>query len=73
ILTTIAHDLSDHDAQYQAALWGVVKRDRALRTPQLPFKQVEKLIIEPRKNLDTIGPLVIVIDTLDESGDWASG
>ena len=36
------------------------------------MEQVERLIIEPTKHLDTIGPLVIVIDALDESGDPAS-
>ena len=33
------------------------------------MEQVKRLIIEPTKHLDTIGPLVIVIDALDESGD----
>jgi len=72
LFSTIARDLSDHDPQYKAALWEVVKDDRALRTSQLPMEQVERLIIEPSKHLDTIGPLVIVIDALDESGDPAS-
>ena len=49
-----------------------MKEDRALRTSQSPFEQVERLIIGPRKDLDAIGPLVIVIDALDESGDRAS-
>jgi len=72
LFSTIARDLSDHDPQYKAALWEVVKDDRALRTSQSPMEQVERLIIEPTKHLDTIGPLVIVIDALDESGDPAS-
>ena len=49
-----------------------MKEDRALRTSRSPFEQVERLIIGPRKDLDAIGPLVIVIDALDESGDRAS-
>ena len=72
LFSTIARDLSDHDPQYKPALWEVVKDDRALRTSQSPMEQVEGLIIEPSKHLHTIGPLVIVIDALDESGSPAS-
>jgi len=71
LFSTIARDLSDHDPQYKTALWGVVKADRALRTSQSPMEQIQKLIIEPTRYLDAIGPLVIVIDALDESGDQA--
>ena len=72
LFSTIARDLSDHDPQYKAALWEVVKDNRALRTSQSPMEQAERLVIEPSKHLDTIGPLVVVIDALDESGDPAS-
>ena len=72
LFSTVARDLSDHDPQFKAALWEIVKEDRALRTSQSPFEQVERLIIGPGKDLDAIGPLVIVIDALDESGDRAS-
>jgi len=72
LFSTIARDLSDHDPQYRTALWRVVKDDRALRMSQSPFDQIEKFIIEPSKHLHPIGPLVIVVDALDESGDRAS-
>ncbi|KAG6382047.1 hypothetical protein JVT61DRAFT_683 [Boletus reticuloceps] len=62
LFSTIARGLADHDPQFKAALWEVVKGDRALRMSQSPFEQVEKLIIEPSQNLHAIGPLVIVID-----------
>jgi len=71
LFSTIARDLSDHDPQYKTALWGIVKANRALRTSQSPMEQIQKLIIEPAKDLHAIGPLVIVIDALDESGDRA--
>ena len=58
--------------QYKSALWEIVKDDQALRTSQSPLEQVERLIVEPSRVLDTVGPLVIVIDTLDESGDPGS-
>ena len=72
LFSTIARDLSDHDPQYKSALWQVVKDNRALRTSQSPMEQVERLIIEPSEHIDAIGPLVIVIDALDESGDQAT-
>ena len=69
LFSTIARDLSDHDPQYKSALWKIVKEDRALRTSTSPVEQVKHLIIEPSEHLHVIGPLVIVIDALDESGD----
>ena len=72
LFSTIARDLSDHDPQYKSVLWQAVKDDRALRTSQSPMEQFKKLIIEPSKHIHGIGPLVIVIDALDESGDQAS-
>ena len=71
LFSTIARDLCDQDPQYKTALWGVVKGNRALRTSQSPSEQIQKFIIEPTKDLHAIGPLVIVIDALDESGDQA--
>ena len=67
--STIALDLSDHDLQYKAELCRVVKNNRSLRTSVSLSEQVKRLIIEPSKHLHTIGPLVIVVDALDESGD----
>ena len=72
LFSTIARDLSGHDARYKSALWGVVKDNRALRGSTSPSEQVEQFIIEPSKQLDAIGPLVIIIDALDESGDQGS-
>ena len=72
LFATIARDLSDPDPHYKSALWQVVKDNRALRTSQSPMEQLERLIIDPCKNIHAIGPLVIVIDALDESGDPTS-
>ena len=47
-----------------------MKKNRALRTSTSPLEQVERLIIEPSKDLyANISPLVIDVDALDESGD----
>ena len=72
LFSTIARDLCDHDPQYKSALWKVVKDNRARRTSTSPLEQLEKFIIKPSQYLDTIGPLVVVIDALDESGDQAT-
>ncbi|KAF8130208.1 WD40 repeat-like protein, partial [Boletus edulis] len=69
LFSTIARDLADHDPEYKSALWGIVKENRALRTSTSPFEQLERLIIEPSQNFHAVGPLVIVIDAVDESGD----
>ncbi|KAG6374093.1 hypothetical protein JVT61DRAFT_4736 [Boletus reticuloceps] len=69
LFSTITCDLVDHDPQYKSALWGIVKENQALRTSTSPFKQLERLIIEPSQNFHAVGPLVIVIDAVDESGD----
>ncbi|KAF8549958.1 hypothetical protein OG21DRAFT_1381002, partial [Imleria badia] len=66
LFNTIARDLCDLDPQYKSALWEVVKKGGARRTTSCPLEQLEKFILEPSKGLHPIGPLVIVIDALDE-------
>ncbi|KAN0085996.1 Quinonprotein alcohol dehydrogenase-like superfamily [Tylopilus felleus] len=72
LFTTIARDLSSRDPQYKAALCQVLKDDEGLCTSQSRMDQLERLVIEPWQDLHAIGPLVIVIDALDESGDPTS-
>ena len=72
LFTTIARDLSSRDPQYKAALCQVLKDDEGLCTSQSRMDQLERLVIEPWQDLQAIGPLVIVIDALDESGDATS-
>ena len=69
VFSTISRDLSDHDAQFKSALWRIVKDNRALRTSVSPSEQVEQLIIGPSENIDFIGPLIVVVDAVDESGE----
>ena len=70
--STVALDLSDHDPQYKSELCRVVKNNRSLRTSVSLSEQVKRLIVEPSKHLHTIGPLIIVVDALDESGDQSN-
>ncbi|KAG9308623.1 hypothetical protein JVU11DRAFT_11731 [Chiua virens] len=72
LFSTVARDLCDHNAEYKSALWKVVGESRSLRTSEVPTEQLERLIIEPSKHIQAIGPLVVVIDALDECGDQAS-
>ncbi|KAG9313821.1 hypothetical protein JVU11DRAFT_4586 [Chiua virens] len=69
LFSTIARDLADHDPQYKSILLGVVKDNRSLRTSTFPSEHIERLIVRPGRALHTIGPLVVVVDALDESGD----
>ncbi|KAG9308973.1 hypothetical protein JVU11DRAFT_11275 [Chiua virens] len=69
LFSTIARDLADHDPQYKSILFGVVKDNRSLRTSTSPSEHIERLIVRPGRALHTIGPLVVVVDALDESGD----
>ncbi|KIJ58802.1 hypothetical protein HYDPIDRAFT_101954, partial [Hydnomerulius pinastri MD-312] len=69
--STIARDLSDHDRQYKEYLWEVVKDNCSLRTSTSPVDQV-KFIARASEHLDVIGPILVVVDALDESGDRAA-
>ena len=69
LFTTIARDLADQDHQFKSALLGIVKDSRALCTSPSLSEQIERLIIEPSAHLHAIGPLVVIIDALDESGN----
>jgi hypothetical protein len=69
VFSTISRDLSDHDPEFKSALWRVVKDNRALRTSVSPSEQVKQLLIGPSKSIDSIGPLIIVVDAVDESGE----
>ena len=72
LFSTIGRDLADRDPHYRSAMWGVLKNNRALRMSTSPAEQVNRLIIEPSQHLHAVGPIVIVIDALDECGHEAS-
>ena len=69
VFSTIARDLADLDPERKASLLRVVGKQRSLRTTRVPREQFEKFILDPATGLTTVGPIVIVIDALDESGD----
>ena len=70
LFTTLARDLSDRYPSFKTALGTVVKDNSSLRAGTRDYDTLfQSLILEPLKDLHIIGPIVIVIDALDESGD----
>ncbi|KZP05641.1 WD40 repeat-like protein [Athelia psychrophila] len=69
VLSTIAKDIANLDPQWKLSLYNAVQNDDSLRKTTAPARQMRDLIQEPAKNAPITGPIVIVIDALDESGD----
>ncbi len=72
LFTTLARDLSDRYPSFKTALGKVVKDNSSLRVGTRDYDTLfESLILEPLEDLHIIGPILVVTDTLDESGDTA--
>ncbi|GJJ10692.1 hypothetical protein Clacol_004919 [Clathrus columnatus] len=71
IFSTIARDLADLDPQIKRELAKAIKNEASLRTTTDLQLQWEKFIFEPLRVVSEVGtgPILIVIDGLDESGD----
>ena len=70
IFTTLAHHLSNRYPSFKTALGKVVKDNIDLRGGTRDYRTLfESLILEPLKDLHIFGPILVVIDALDESGD----
>ncbi len=70
LFTTLARDLSDRYPSFKTALGRVVKDNSSLRVGTRDYDTLfESLILEPLKDLHIVGPILVVIDGLDESGD----
>ena len=72
LLSTIALDIADVDQHWKISLDNIVKGDRSLRTTGSVTEQFKKFIVEPAKALTTVGPILVVIDALDESAKGQS-
>src|SRR6266702_4850381 len=75
LFTTLARDLSDRYPSFKIALGRAVKDiSSLLRVGTRDYRTVfECLILEPLKDLHIVGPILVVIDALDESGDVTGG
>ena len=72
VFPTMACDLADLDPQIKQALWKIVKDKKSLRTTRDITAQFENFILKPAAQLTIAGPIVIILDALDESGDPSS-
>ncbi|KZP17818.1 WD40 repeat-like protein [Athelia psychrophila] len=68
LLSTVARDIADLDPNWKSALYDAVKDDHSLRKTTSPILQMKSFVLEPSKALAIVGPIVIIIDALDESG-----
>jgi hypothetical protein len=66
VFSTIARDLADHEPVIKQRLCEVIKNNRSLSGTQSFALQFQEFILKPTADSTTIGPVVIVIDALDE-------
>ncbi len=72
LFTTLVRDLSDRYPSFKTALGRVIKDNSSLRIGTRDYDTLfESLILGPLKGLHIVGPVLVVIDALDESGDAA--
>src|SRR6266581_2657261 len=70
LFTNLARDLADRYPLFKTTLGRVVKDDTSLRLATRDYGTLfQRLIREPLKDLHIVGPILVVIDALDESGD----
>jgi hypothetical protein len=74
VFSTIAQDLANRDTSLCRQLTTIVHRNAALKNTTDILQQWEELIMKPARALSEaiMGPIVIVVDALDESGDTDS-
>ena len=74
VFSTIARDLVDSDISLRRQLAAVVRDNDALKNTTDILQQWEELIMKPVRALAEVlmGPIVIILDALDESGDTDS-
>ena len=74
LFTTLARDLSDRYPSFKSALGLAVKDKSSLRVGTRDYPTLfESLILVPLNDLHLVGPVLVVIDALDESGDVTGG
>ena len=69
LFPTVARDLADLDKGIRHALYDIVTTNKVLRGTSKIAQQFDNLILKSVEKLTIAGPLVIVIDALDECGD----
>ena len=71
IFTTIARDLADRDKHIRSALGEVISVDASLKNTTDIVQQWKEMVLKPARKISEgmVGPIVIIIDALDESGN----
>ena len=70
LFTTLARDLSERYPSFKSALGRIVKDNSSLRVGTRDYETLfQSLILEPLNDLHIVGPILVVIDAVDESGD----
>jgi hypothetical protein len=70
LFTTLARHLADRYPSFKIALGQVVKDNTDLQGGTHDYRTLfESLILEPLEDLHITGPILVVIDALDESGE----
>ncbi|KAH9054119.1 hypothetical protein EDB87DRAFT_139742 [Lactarius vividus] len=70
LFTNLARHLADRYPLFKTALGRVIKDDTSLRLDARDYDTLfRRFIQEPLKDLPIVGPILVVIDALDESGD----
>ncbi|KZV62972.1 WD40 repeat-like protein [Peniophora sp. CONT] len=72
LFSTFARDLADLDPEFRQELASIVRKDRALRTTSNVLAQFENFLVKPSVRFTMPGPVIFVIDALDECGDTKS-
>ena len=73
LFTTLVHDLSNRYPSFKTALGKAIKDNKSLRAAQDYHTLFESLLLQPLMELRPIGPILIIIDALDESGAATGG
>jgi hypothetical protein len=73
LFTTLARHLAERYPSFKTALGKVVKDNADLLGTHDYRTLFESLILNPLEDLHIIGPILVVIDALDESGDTTGG
>ena len=71
LFTTIVHDLSKRYPSFKTALGNVIRENMSLRIAQQYGPLFESMLLQPLKDVQIFGPIFIIVDGLDESGDVA--
>ena len=70
IFSTIARDLADQDKHMKITLMDAIRGDTSLKNTMDILQQWKEMILKPAQKLseEMVGPILIIIDALDESG-----